>query len=43
MSLIDVLSEVGRDRALKDIAFEEPNIEEVIRSFYQRRQNAVLA
>ena len=28
---------------LKDIAFEEPNIEEVIRSFYQRRQNAVLA
>jgi len=43
VSLIDVLSEVGRDRALKDIAFEEPNIEEVIRTFYQRRQNAVLA
>lgn len=43
VSLIDVLSEVGRDRALKDIAFEEPNIEEVIRSFYQRRSAAVLA
>jgi ABC-2 type transport system ATP-binding protein len=42
VSLIDVLTEIGRDRDLKDIAFEEPNIEEVIRTFYQRR-NAGMA
>ena len=39
VSLVDVLAEVGRDGALKDIAIEEPSIEEVIRTFYER-QNA---
>ena len=42
VSLVDVLGEVGNGRDLKDIAVEEPNIEEVIRTFYQRR-NAALA
>ncbi|MEO5807974.1 ATP-binding cassette domain-containing protein [Devosia sp.] len=37
VSLIDVLSEVGNGRGLKDIKLDEPNIEEVIRSFYQGR------
>jgi ABC-2 type transport system ATP-binding protein len=37
ISLIDVLSEIGNGRDLKDIAFEEPTIEEVIRTFYQGR------
>jgi ABC-2 type transport system ATP-binding protein len=37
-----VLSEIGSDRGLKDIALEEPGIEEVIRTFYQGR-NAALA
>jgi len=42
VSLVDVLGEVGNGRNLKDISVEEPNIEEVIRTFYQRR-NAVAA
>jgi ABC-2 type transport system ATP-binding protein len=42
VSLVDVLGEIGEGRKLKDIALEEPNIEEVIRTFYQRR-NAVAA
>ena len=42
VSLVDVLGEVGNGRDLKDVALEEPNIEEVIRTFYQRR-NAVAA
>jgi ABC-2 type transport system ATP-binding protein len=37
VSLLDVIGEVGDGRGLKDIALEEPGIEEVIRSFYQRR------
>ena len=37
------VNEVGNGRDLKDIALEEPNIEEVIRSFYQRRNAAVPA
>jgi ABC-2 type transport system ATP-binding protein len=37
VSIVDVLSEIGNDHALKDIAVEEPTIEEVIRSFYQRK------
>ncbi|MFD2649383.1 ATP-binding cassette domain-containing protein [Devosia albogilva] len=43
-SLIDVLNEVGRGRSLKDVKLEEPDIEEVIRTFYQNkatRQGAV--
>lgn len=43
LSLIDVLKEIGDGRGLKDVALEEPNIEEVIRTFYQRRNAAVLA
>jgi ABC-2 type transport system ATP-binding protein len=35
--LIDVLGEIGSGRELKDAALEEPTIEEVIRTFYQRR------
>ena len=42
VSLVDVLGEIGNGYALKDISLEEPNIEEVIRTFYQRR-NAALA
>ncbi len=42
VSLVDVLGEIGNDRGLKDIALEEPGIEEVIRTFYQGR-NAALA
>ena len=42
VSLVQVLSEIGNDRGLKDIALEEPGIEEVIRTFYQGR-NAALA
>lgn len=42
VSLVHVLSEIGSDRGLKDIALEEPGIEEVIRTFYQGR-NAALA
>jgi len=37
VSLLQVLGEVGVDRDLKDVALHEPNIEEVIRTFYQRR------
>ena len=42
VSLVHVLGEIGSDRGLKDIALEEPGIEEVIRTFYQGR-NAALA
>jgi ABC-2 type transport system ATP-binding protein len=42
ISLVHVLDEIGDTSALKDISLEEPNIEEVIRTFYQRR-NAELA
>ena len=41
VSLVDVLAEVGRERELKDIAIEEPSIEEVIRTFYGRQNEAV--
>jgi ABC-2 type transport system ATP-binding protein len=37
VSLVKILSEVGSDRDLKDVALHEPDIEEVIRTFYQRR------
>ncbi|MNL65269.1 hypothetical protein D3C87_1895800 [compost metagenome] len=43
VSLVHVLGEIGNDRGLKDIALEEPDIEEVIRTFYQRRNAAALA
>ena len=43
VSLVDVLAEIGRDRALKDIVLEEPNIEEVIRTFYQGRNGAAVS
>ncbi|MCW5722898.1 MAG: ATP-binding cassette domain-containing protein [Devosia sp.] len=36
-SLLDVLNEVGRGRGLKDVKLEEPDIEEVIRTFYQNK------
>jgi ABC-2 type transport system ATP-binding protein len=41
VSLVDVLAEVGREHELKDIAIEEPSIEEVIRTFYGRQNEAV--
>lgn len=37
VSLVQVLDEIGDTTTLKDISVEEPNIEEVIRTFYQRR------
>jgi ABC-2 type transport system ATP-binding protein len=37
ISLVQVLDEIGDTTQLKDISVEEPNIEEVIRTFYQRR------
>ncbi len=37
VSLVHVLDEIGDTTDLKDISLEEPNIEEVIRTFYQRR------
>ena len=40
VSLVQVLGEVGSDRGLKDVALHEPDIEEVIRTFYQRRNAA---
>ena len=42
VSLVDVLGEIGNNHTLKDISLEVPNIEEVIRTFYQRR-NAELS
>ena len=43
VSLVTVLSEVGSDRGLMDVALQEPDIEEVIRTFYQRRNATALA
>lgn len=37
VSLVHVLDEIGDTTDLKDISLEEPNIEEVIRTFYHRR------
>lgn len=43
VSLVHILGEVGNDRGLKDVALHEPDIEEVIRTFYQRRNAAAVA
>ena len=44
ISMLDLLGELGNGHDLKDIALEEPTIEEVIRSIYQRRNaGAVVA
>jgi ABC-2 type transport system ATP-binding protein len=43
VSLVQILGEVGSDRGLKDVALHEPDIEEVIRTFYQRRNAAPVA
>ncbi|MHA6690752.1 ABC transporter ATP-binding protein [Devosia sp. A449] len=43
ISLVHILAEVGSERGLKDVALHEPAIEEVIRTFYQRRNAAALA
>jgi ABC-2 type transport system ATP-binding protein len=43
VSLVDVLAEIGREHELKDIAIEEPGIEEVIRTFYARKAAEVRA
>ena len=37
VSLLDVLGELGRGHGLQDIKLEEPDIEEVIRTFYQNK------
>jgi ABC-2 type transport system ATP-binding protein len=42
-SLLDVLSELGNAHDLKDVSLEEPTIEEVIRTFYQRRSATTVA
>ena len=39
VSIVDVLAEIGDTSGLRDIAIDEPRIEEVIRTFYQRRGN----
>jgi ABC-2 type transport system ATP-binding protein len=36
-SLVDLLGELGGGHDLRDVVIEEPGIEEVIRTFYQRR------
>jgi ABC-2 type transport system ATP-binding protein len=43
VSLIEIIAEIGSGRDLKDVALHEPNIEEVIRTFYQRRNAAAMA
>jgi len=43
VSLIDVLNEVGRGHGLKDVKLEEPDIEEVIRTFYQNKPKLAAA
>lgn len=40
-SILDVLTELGSGYDLKDVALEEPAIEEVIRTFYQQKPNLV--
>ncbi|MBN9335309.1 ATP-binding cassette domain-containing protein [Devosia sp.] len=40
-SILDVLTELGAGHDLTDIKLEEPNIEEVIRTFYQNKPAAV--
>ncbi len=42
VTILDVLREVGTDRRLKDVAIEAPNIEEVIRTYYQGRNAAAV-
>jgi ABC-2 type transport system ATP-binding protein len=37
ISILDVLSEVGHGHGLKDVKLDEPDIEEVIRTFYQSK------
>ena len=37
VSLVDVLNEIGRGHGLKDAKLVEPDIEEVIRTFYQNK------
>jgi ABC-2 type transport system ATP-binding protein len=43
ISLLQVLGEIGNDRGLTDVTLHEPDIEEVIRTFYQRRNAAAIA
>ena len=40
-SLIDLLGELGSGHDLRDAGIEEPGIEEVIRTFYRRRQDRI--
>ena len=39
-SILDVLTELGSGHDLKDVKLEEPDIEEVIRTFYQNKVQA---
>ncbi|MBK8086199.1 MAG: ATP-binding cassette domain-containing protein [Devosia sp.] len=39
VSILDVLTELGSGYDLKDVALDEPAIEEVIRTFYQQKPN----
>jgi ABC-2 type transport system ATP-binding protein len=43
VSLLDVLGELGRGHGLKDVKLEEPDIEEVIRTFYQTKPRLAAA
>jgi len=42
-SILDVLTELGSGYDLKDVALEEPAIEEVIRTFYQQKPQLAAA
>jgi ABC-2 type transport system ATP-binding protein len=42
-SILDVLTELGTGYDLKDVALEEPAIEEVIRTFYQQKPHLAAA
>jgi ABC-2 type transport system ATP-binding protein len=43
VTILDILREIGTDRRLKDVALEAPNIEEVIRTYYQSRNAGLVA
>ncbi len=39
--MIEVLNELGNAHNLLDIAIETPDIEEIVRTFYQQRSSLV--
>ncbi len=43
MSLLDVLAELPQSVTVKDVAVEEPSIEEVVRTFYAEKPELMAA